>query len=228
MEEKYYKAYEKRYTQVHSKNLSWASSNNSPIVFETLKKYFGDKSPGILDVGCGEGRDILFLLHKGYNVKGVDISKEAINFCRSKADEAEQYRFQTLDVCTQKLDEIFDYIYSVATLHMLVEDEDRIKYLSFIFEHLSTDGYGLILSMGDGEREMCSNIETAFENQKRIHQETGIELEIAATSCRTVSFETFEKELRNVGFTIVDKGITSIDTDFPEIMFAVVRRNNSI
>ena len=36
---KYYEAYEKRYRQVHEKQLSWASNQPSPIVLETIEKY---------------------------------------------------------------------------------------------------------------------------------------------------------------------------------------------
>lgn len=101
MDRKYYQAYEDRYKQVHRKNLSWFSSAASQIVMDTIRKYYGEKSPKILDVGCGEGRDILFLLDKGYDVTGVDISAEAIKFCKAKAGETDKHRFQVLDVCTQ-------------------------------------------------------------------------------------------------------------------------------
>ena len=58
---------------------------------------------------------------------------------------------------------------------------------------------------------------------KRTHQVTGQEVTIAATSCRMVSFETFEKEISDNDLLIVEKGITSINQHFPEIMYAVVK-----
>lgn len=224
MEKKYYEAYENRYKQVHEKNLSWFSSDASRIVIDTIKKYYKGKSPKILDVGCGEGRDILFLLDEGYDVIGIDISTEAINYCKNKAKKEDKHRFQVVDVCTQNMPERFDFIYSVATLHMLLKDEDRKNYLAFIFHHLLQNGYGLILTMGDGIEETQSNAETAFKNVKRTHSETGIELEVAATSCRKVCFATFEKELINAGFKIIDKGMTCSGRDFPMIMYAVVNK----
>lgn len=228
MDRKYYQAYEDRYKQVHRKNLSWFSSAASQIVMDTIRKYYGEKSPKILDVGCGEGRDILFLLDKGYDVTGVDISAEAIKFCKAKAGETDKHRFQVLDVCTQGLPATYDFIYSVATLHMLLKDEDRKNYLAFIFNHLEQNGYGLILTIGDGIEETQSDAGTAFENVRRMHGETGMELEVAATSCRTVSFQTLEKELSAAGFEIVDQGMTHIGRDFPMIMYAVVNKRCGI
>lgn len=220
---RYYEAYDKRYRQVHDKALSWAPDGNSPIVIDTLKKYVKSDNPKILDIGCGEGRDCLYLLNLGYDVEAIDISEEAIKFCKQRASEKDKGRFHIVDVCTGHFDGKFDFIYSVATLHMLVLEEDRKAYLSFIKSHLSENGYALILSMGDGEMEMESDIKEAFFNKTRTHQETGQELLIAATSCKTVSFETLRNELQDSGFEIVEDGLTAIENHFPTIMYAIVR-----
>lgn len=220
---KYYEAYEKRYRQVHDQSLSWASDKNSPIVSDILKKYVKCDDPKILDVGCGEGRDCLFLMKQGYHVLAVDVSEEAIRYCRELAGAENRDSFRVLDVCRSKLEERFDFIYSVATLHMLVLQQDRERYLSFIKNHLSEGGYALILSMGDGVTESESNIDEAFEDKTRIHQETGMELSVASTSCKMVSFDTFREELHRAGFSVVEDGLTESPPDFPIIMYAVVQ-----
>ena len=219
----YYEAYEKRYRQVHGKGLSWASEKNSPIVLEMLQKY-GKEEGKILDVGCGEGRDCLFLLEKGFDVQAVDISEEAIRYCRERAGKGNEARFHAVDVCRGSLEGAFDFIYSVATLHMLVEQEDRDLYLAFIREHLAQGGYALILSMGDGVQERESDVRGAFEDVARPHWETGEELMIAATSCKIVSLPTFRRELEEGGFVIAEDGLTEIQPDFPTILYAVVQR----
>lgn len=220
---KYYEAYEKRYRQVHEKSLSWASDKNSPIVAEILKKYVKAGRPRILDIGCGEGRDCLYLMDLGYDVQALDISEEAIRYCRRKAGAENESRFRVLDVCTGELEGSFDFIYSVAALHMLVLKQDRERYLSFIKNHLSQGGCALILSMGDGVMESESDIDEAFEDKTRVHQETGTELSVASTSCKMVSFDTLRKELHGAGFSIVEDGLTEAPPDFPVIMYAVVQ-----
>ena len=220
---KYYEAYEKRYRQVHGQSLSWASDKNSPIVLDILRKYVKADGPRILDVGCGEGRDCLFLMRQGYDVQAVDISEEAVRYCRQRAGAGNENSFHVLGVCTEKLEGSFDFIYSVAALHMLVLQQDRERYLSFIKNHLAEGGYALILSMGDGVTESESNIDEAFTDKTRIHQETGKELSIASTSCKMVSFGTFREELRNAGFSVAEEGLTEAPPDFPVIMYAVVK-----
>lgn len=216
----YYNAYEKRYKQVHEKNCSWASKNPSPIVLEIIKKYNCINSK-ILELGCGEGRDANFLLENGYNVLATDVSKEAINYCKSINVNNEK-SFIVLDACSSNLNGRFDFIYSVAVIHMLVLQKDRDKFLSFIKNHLNKNGKALILTMGDGEYEMETNIEDAFKDTKRVHTDTGKEMMIASTSCKMVSFKHFEEELLKNDLRVVEKGITCIEPDFPTIMYAVV------
>ena len=46
---------------------------------------------------------------------------------------------------------------------------------------------------------------------------------VAGTSCRMVSWNTFEKELARNGFTVIEKGMTSSLPDFNSLMYAVVK-----
>ena len=62
------------------------------------------------------------------------------------------------------------------------------------------------------EIEMQSDINNAFELQEREH-ESG-KMMVAGTSCRMVSFKTFEEELERNHLEIVEKGITSALADF--------------
>ena len=133
--------------------------------------------------------------------------------------------FRILDCLSDHLNQQFDFIYAVAVIHMLVSDEDRNGFYRFIFNHLKADGYALICTMGDGQFEMQSDIRQAFELQEREH-ESG-KMTVAATSCRMVSFETFEHELMTNGFEIAEEGITAALPEFDSLMYAVVRKQPS-
>lgn len=78
MKEDYYKAYEKRYSQVHQTGQLWEMHKSSREVIDTINEYNITKDDKILDLGCGEGRDAIYLLDNGYNVLAVDYSTSAI------------------------------------------------------------------------------------------------------------------------------------------------------
>lgn len=221
MKKEYYKAYENRYKTVHEKGFSWSSNTNTPIVMEVLQKYKITKQHKLLEIGCGEGRDSKVVLENGYNLLATDISNAAIEYCKQFIPNYKDH-FSVLDCLSDSLNQTFDLIYGIAVIHMLVLDEHRDGFYQFIYHHLNDDGIALICTMGDGEIEMQSDISKAFELQERNH-ETG-KIMVAGTSCRMVSFQTFEEELKRNQLKIVEKGITSALPNFNSLMYAVVKK----
>ena len=221
-ERKYYHAYDDRYRQVHDLKLQWSFEKSTAIVKEILDRYQITKDHRILEIGCGEGRDAVPLLAKGYNLLATDVSNEAVDYCRNKIPEHAEC-FQVMDCIEDKLEQRFDLIYAVAVLHMLVDDMDRDGFYGFIRDHLKPEGIALICTMGDGQFETQSDTATAFELQQRFHQESGQFVNIAGTSCRMISFETFNRELQKNQLISVEQGICSDEPNFDKLMFAVVR-----
>lgn len=221
MEKKYYQAYDERYKTVHEKGLSWSSDSCTPIVMEIIHKYNITLNHQLLEIGCGEGRDSKTVLENGYNLMATDISNEAINHCKQVISNYKNH-FSVLDCLSDKLDSTFDFIYAIAVIHMLVLDEDRDGFYQFIYNHLNDTGIALICTMGDGNIEMQSDINKTFELQEREHEAGN--MMVAGTSCRMVSFKTFEEELKRNQLEIIEKGITSSLPDFDNLMYAVVRR----
>ena len=223
MERKYYEAYDDRYNQIHRLGLQWFDNNPSDIVLDTIIKYTIGKNESILEIGCGEGRDAFALLQYGYNLTATDISASAIAYCRNRNYEYAS-RFQILDCINGKQNECYAFIYAVAVIHMLVEDSDRAAFYRFIYDHLSDRGIGLICSMGDGTMERMTDIQNAFELRSRIHKKSGLEVRVANTSCRMVTFDTFRREIECASLSVVEEGVTSVLPDFPCMMYAVVKR----
>lgn len=219
---KYYEAYDDRYRQVHEENLLWFSQEPSKILWDIMEKFAVGKKQRILELGCGEGRDASVLLKRGYSLLATDISEEAILFCRKRFGHEQQ--FQILDCVRGGLEDKFHFIYAISVLHMLVADEDRAAMLRFVHDHLEENGIALICSMGDGQMECCSDPSTAFALQERVHEATGRKLFLAGTSYRGVRFPVLEMELEDAGFKIVEEGITRIDPDYRNVMYAVVAK----
>lgn len=220
---KYYAAYDERYKTAHEKGVSWASDRNTPVVLETIRKYGIQPVHELLEIGCGEGRDARALLAEGYHaLLATDISPEAIAYCQKTTPQHGE-NFRVLDCLSQTPGRTFDFVYAVAVIHMLVQDEDRQGFYRFVRDCLKPGGYGLICTMGDGEAEMQSDISRAFELQERSHPSG--KMLVAGTSCRMVSFPAFRRELAQSNLQIVEEGITSAMPEFDRLMYAVVQRN---
>ena len=224
MDRKYYEAYDDRYRQVHGENLQWFADSPSPIVGEIIDRFsIGGK---MLEIGCGEGRDGGWLMERGFDVLATDVSQAAIDYARKRFPEFAG-RFQVLDCLKERMGESFDFIYAVAVVHMLVPDEDRDGFYRFIRDHLAPGGKALICSMGNGQWQRQSDISTAFDLQERVHEPTGKTVRIAGTSCRMVDWATFIGEMSRNGLTVIEKGITAVEPDFPQMMYALVEKQKT-
>lgn len=75
-----------------------------------------NKCSKILDLGCGRGRHSINLNKKGYQVKGIDLSAQAIKTAREKVKKMglENISFEVRDM-RNPLDETFDAIVNLFT-----------------------------------------------------------------------------------------------------------------
>lgn len=220
----YYMAYEKRYSQVYEKNMLWTSKKATPDVIAFFKKYKISKIDKVLDLGCGEGRDAVYFLDKGYNILAVDYSKTVIEMCNKITQNKYKDKFRKFDLIKDKIEEKFDFIYSVAVLHMFITTEHRNKFLTFIKEHLATNGKCLICVLGNGNESYSSNLEDAFKNVNRTVMNNGTQLNIAATSCKIVNWNELETEITNNNLILEKKWISTEIPGFTHSMCVIVRR----
>ena len=72
----------------------------------------------ILDAGCGNGRNMNWFLQNGYDITGIDMNMEVINFLKDKYKTLPIGRFivSTTD-STNFADDYFHHIISSAVLH---------------------------------------------------------------------------------------------------------------
>lgn len=224
MKNDYYKAYDKRYRQTYENNSLWEISERTKEVIATLKKYKIAKNSNILELGCGEGRDAIYLLDNGYKVLGVDYSFAVIDKCNELTNYKYVNNFKQLDLIENSLNEKFDFIYSVAVIHMFVLDEHRNKFYNFIYDHLKDNGIALIISMGDGTLEINSDLEKAFDDTKRVNINTNKEIMVASTSCRVKKIDEMKKEIQLNNLEILEEKIIDDVTSFNKCMLFIVKK----
>lgn len=223
---KYYLAYEERYKKVHSEGLFWFKNQPTPEVLEWIECNKIKLSDEICEVGCGEGRDALYLAQQGYKITALDVSKTVIGKCMQLASQGGvNVNFLVADILSKEriFEKKFKWIYSIATLHMLVEDSDREQFLHSIYTMLQPGGKFLLLSMGDGQTERKSDTSTAFELQERTHGETGRSIIVAGTSYRAVSWENHKQEIENSGF-LIQKTMDTENDEYGKCMTVYLER----
>jgi SAM-dependent methyltransferase len=127
------------------------SDKERPVPFfknipdESLISYFDRgllKQGKALDIGCGKGRNSVYLAKRGFDVDGVDFSKTSIEMGKQIAKE------QSLEVnflCQSIFDfegkpESYDFIYDSGCLHH-IKPHRRNQYLKTILKCLKPDGY---------------------------------------------------------------------------------------
>lgn len=97
-----------------------------------------------LDLGVGEGRDAIFLSKKGFVVKGIDSSEEAIKKARLLSESQQvSIDLECVDLRDFEFKTSFDLIISMFTLHFL-KKEEYSKIISAMKQNTSNDGFNLI------------------------------------------------------------------------------------
>ncbi|MDD3905476.1 MAG: class I SAM-dependent methyltransferase [Candidatus Omnitrophica bacterium] len=102
-----------------------------------------DRSLKILDIGCGTGRHTIELAKRGYNVTGVDLSGNQINWAREKAKEAGlTIDFQVQDACNLSFDCEFDLAIMLCEggFSLMETDEMNFEILKSATKALKSKG----------------------------------------------------------------------------------------
>lgn len=113
-------------------------------VFVTFFEDLPDAPLRVLDIGCGQGRDALFIARLGHHVTGVDLSPHGIQDLTTAAKaEGLNITGVTADITSYTPDALFDVILIDRTLHML-PDQQRDTVLAHLIRSTTPDGWVLI------------------------------------------------------------------------------------
>jgi tellurite methyltransferase len=103
----------------------------------------------VLDLGCGEGRNALFLAGRGFEVTAVDISQHGISKLRLLASQSNlKLRAEVADMRSYQLSGEFDLIISHGCLH-LIQRAAWLQVLQRIKQHTRAGGYNVVAVFTD-------------------------------------------------------------------------------
>lgn len=98
----------------------------------------------VLDIGCGQGRDAIFIAELGHHVTGVDISANGIRDLNTAAKRRGlDISGITSDLRSYEPTNTFDILLIDRTLHMLPKP-DREQSLARLLPCIRSDGWLLI------------------------------------------------------------------------------------
>ena len=118
--------------------LGWRDRAQQYLRFEILANIDDLDGKSVLDVGCGFGDLLAYLMDAGKRIEytGIDISPDMVSEAQSRYPSA---RFECLDLSQQKVEGQFDYVVESGVFNHKVHDNEQFvrDMLSAMFDHCS-------------------------------------------------------------------------------------------
>jgi ubiquinone/menaquinone biosynthesis C-methylase UbiE len=151
-------------------------NDDIPFYLSMAEKY---GSP-ILELACGTGRVALKLAEAGYEVVGVDATKQMLNVARAKArnlpdNVRSPVSFLKGDITDLDLQQEFPLVIIPSSFRFCLTTEQQLACLSSARRHLTEDGVFILdLYPGDGLQEKGEWSEDAHTTDGRHVKRSGV------------------------------------------------------
>ncbi len=114
------------------------------LCYEIMRMKPPVKPYRVLDIGCGEGKDAVFLARNGYRVTAFDAAERGLSKARTLAEHCGvKVDFFKADVRDFRLDIAYDIVFSSGVFHYIPPDE-REKVIDNIKSHTNPRGLNVI------------------------------------------------------------------------------------
>ncbi len=128
--------YEKRYQE---KEYYWGLIPNE-MCYEIMKIKPPVKPWRVLEIGCGEGKDAVFLAKNGYQVSAFDVAEAGLEKAGRLAQLNEvSIEFFKADIRDYRPDTCFDIVYCSGVLHYIAGNL-RTEFVDWIKEYTTVGG----------------------------------------------------------------------------------------
>jgi len=116
-------------------NEEWRARAKRDLIFQFWRKYFlkRDKKAKILDFGCGTGvLQEQFLKRFDVNVHGIDISKEAIRYCKKRGlSQVKIFNGKTIPFKANS----FDLVTAIDVVEHIKDDIHALSEIKRVLKH---------------------------------------------------------------------------------------------
>jgi len=151
------KAYKEAFDSIYSKERTESEVN---FILDNIKL---KKGINVLDIACGAGRHSIELAKKGFNVTGIDYSKDLLNEAKKRAaKKILKINFILGDIRSFHVHGSQDLVIMMGNSFGYFDNQDNEKVLKNINEALKPGGY-FVLDLPN-TRGILRNINTVSQN----------------------------------------------------------------
>ncbi|OPG17058.1 SAM-dependent methyltransferase [Ferroacidibacillus organovorans] len=128
------------YNDVYSKPEFYWGQEPNHLCRRVVEMIFPKPKASVVDLGCGEGKDIIHFARNGFKAVGIDISKPGLQKANQWANQ-ERLEIKTVQANLNEfnLTEMFDVVYSSGTLTYISPALRQEKFLNYK-EHTNIGG----------------------------------------------------------------------------------------
>ncbi len=118
--------------------------SNEPNITITEFEHLIDNQSKVLDVGCGEGQNAIYLAQKGHHVDAFDLSEHGIAKLkhRCKLSNAQVNAF-VADLTTYQFEQYYDMVICFGSLHFVAKNDWK-QFISNAKEYTNIGGIHII------------------------------------------------------------------------------------
>ena len=142
--------------------------------FVEFIKQYNKESATVMDLGCGQWRDTLFIARKGHSVTAIDTAKTGIS---QMVDDAKNEGLKVEGIVNDIVDYIpeiqFDVIVIDRVLHMLPSDQQRNVILEKYAKVVNETGFILIAGTPQNKNLISGFFQKKPESWKIIKNKNG-------------------------------------------------------
>ncbi len=172
---------------------------------DNLTSYLNIPEHGtILDLACGKGRHSVYLNNLGFDVTGVDLSENSINYAKQFENETLHFDVHNMRKPYHKT---FDAVFNLFTsFGYFDKEEDNLKTIKAIKANLNDVGFGVIDFMNSNYvvnnliAENVKSVDCIDFHQKRTFENGYIVKDISFTTENT----NYQYQERVRAFTLAD------------------------
>lgn len=206
-------AYQRRYAKVYEAGARfWEEPAPTEELVIQIRQMNFPRGTNVIEFGCGEGRDAIFLAKQGFKVAAVDVALSAVKRAKQRAvEEDASIDFVVADAtnlgCFPSL--TYDLAVSIGYLHMVINKKDRQKHLSETLRLLKPQSFYFSCNIGGEKRvrqgDICREAPKPGDLTPRKIIVDGKEKEILLPiiAAWPKSGQQYKEEFETAGFKIV-------------------------